>query len=767
MRLRMSRFVFSVTACFFFLHFSHGAYYAAAFDLNKPVKEVKIVGNQRANSNTVLFYIHTKPGESYSVKKTREDIRRIYDLGYFDDIQLDVVEEADGLILTYRLKEKPFVKSVELEGVTEIPKNDMELFIKLKKGTFFQKHLVKKDIKLIKKKYRKKGFYFTEIEPVIKDAGNNQVDVTYRIDEKEKIKVSRVEFRGNEHFKDYELSAEIETQAVGFWSFLAESGNFEREILKTDLLRLESRYRDEGFMRAILEEPRVEVDKEKGMIIVAFVVHEGDQYFVRKITAEDDYVHTSEEILEEVTLKEGAPFNQSLFRSNLFAVTEMYVDKGYAYANPIPKIDADDETKMVDIHVKVDPGHRVYIGRIKITGNEKTADNVIRREFRLHEGEMFSGSKMRRTRERLFNLGFFDDVKIEQKSGSLPELMDLDIDVIERPTGNVRAGLGYSSFEKVLIQAEITESNFLGKGYRLSVGVESSSLRDDYFINFTNPRFMDRDILLGFKAYARQSNFISYDLRATGGGVNVGRGIGEFTSVRLGYEYETVRVNIDATVDPDSFLGRQAGTWSTSAVRPTIVKDKRDSFFDPTKGYRLLVETKIAGGPLGGDRNFYKIKLEGSKYYPLPLGFVFMVRSQARYAAGYGGKELPFFEHYYIGGIGSLRGFSYLEVGPMDDNGDAIGGDSSLLFNFELSYDFSKAIKGLVFYDRGQVYGSQGDLFKTTSNRFDIEKMRHAIGFGLRFVTPAMPISLAWGFKLDQKEDETSMEFHFTIGTFF
>lgn len=761
MRLRALSGVFLFILCLFTPDFAY------ALDLKKPIKEVKISGNQRANSNTVLFYIHSKAGESYSVKKTREDIRRIYELGYFDDIMLDIDEEEDGLVLTYRLKEKPFVKSVELEGVKEIPKKDMELFIKLKKGVFFQKHLIKKDIKLIKKKYRKKGYYFTEVEAVIKESGNNQVDVTYRIDEKDKIKISRVEFRGNNHYKGYELEDEIETQAVGFWSFISESGNFDREILKTDMLRLESKYRDDGYMRATLEEPRVEVDKEKGMILVSFVVHERDQYFVRNITAEDDTVHTAEEILGKITLKKGEPFNQSRFRSNLFAVTEMYSDRGYAYANPIPKIDIDEEKKEVDIHIRIDPGHRVYLGKIDITGNEKTSGDVIRREFRLHEGEMFSGSKMRRSRERIINLGFFDEFNIEQKSGALPELMDLDVHVREKETGSVRAGFGYSSFEKFMLQAEVSESNFLGQGYKLSVGVESSGLRDDYYVNFTNPRFMDRDILLGFKAYSRLSDFTSYDLRTTGAGVNVGRGISEYTTVSLGYEYETVKVSVSSLIDPDSYLGRQDGTWSTSSFRPVIVKDRRNNFMNPTKGYKLKLDTKIAGGPMGGDRNFYKITVEGAKYVSLPLGFIFMARSQARYASGYEGKELPFFEHYYLGGIGSLRGFSYLDVGPQDDNGDVIGGDSSLLFNFELSYDLSQALKILIFYDRGQVYGVDGDLSKTTKNRYDLANMRHSMGFGLRFLTPAMPISMAWGFKIDQKPDESSTEFHFTLGTFF
>lgn len=779
----MSRFVFK-RAAFLLIVFVFCAVPASyALDFGKPIKAVEISGNQRANGNTVRFYIHSKPGEHYSVSKTRKDIRRIYDLGYFDDIQLDVKEEPEGLVLTFQLKEKPFVKSVNLEGNENIQEGDLEPLLKLKKGTFFQKHLVKKDIRQLKTKYRQKGFYFTRIKSEIKDAGNNQVDITYVIDEKQKIKINNIRFRGNRHFEDYELAKSIQTKKVKFWSFVSDGGNFEREILKTDLLRLESKYRDAGFMRAAIEEPRVEVDRESGVITITFIISEGERFYVKNITAEGDSVHTAREILEKITLQKGDPYNQSLFRTNIFDITEMYSDRGYAYAAVIPVVKDDPETKTVNIHLRVDTGEKVYIGRMEITGNDKTAENVIRREFRLHEGELFSGSKMQRTRQRLLNLGFFEEVNIQQKSGKEPDLMDLDISVVEKQTGNIRAGFGYSSVEKVLVQASVSENNLFGKGYGLSLGVESTTLREDYYLNFTQPRFMDRDILLGFKAYARQFNYYSYRSINKGGGVTVGRSIGEYSSMRLGYQLENVEIKVGSyygysnnysnnysdnyAESSDPYLLALEDTYLISAVEPTFTKDTRDNFFKTTKGYRMEVGAKLAGGPLGGERNFYKLSLDGSNYYPLPLGFVLMFRSKINYAATYDTNRLPVSEHYYLGGFSTLRGFSFEHVGPMDSSGRAIGGDSSLLFNVEISYDFADALRGMIFYDRGQVYGSEGDLSKTTSNRFDLENMRHSFGFGIRFVTPAAPIVLAWGFKLDQRPGEPAMEFHFNMGQSF
>ncbi|GMT42615.1 MAG: outer membrane protein assembly factor BamA [bacterium] len=737
------------------------------FDLDRPVKEIRITGNQRANSNTVRFYIHSKPGEPYSLEKTREDIRRIHNLGYFDDIQLKVEEESDGLVLIFHLKEKPFVKTVTLQGNVKIASTDLEDMLKLKKGTFFQNHLVKKDIRQMKNHYRKKGFYFTRIGSKIKDAGNNQVDVTYVIAEKQKIKINKITFRGNKHFKDYELATSVETNKVNFWSFVSDNGNFEREILKTDMLRLESKYRDAGYMRALIEEPRVEVDEESGMIKITIVIHEGDRFYVGSVTAEGDYVHTASEILENIKLKKGDPYNQSLFRGNLFKITEMYSDMGYAYTAPIPSIKDDSTTKTVNIHVRIDPGDKVYIGRIRIAGNEKTAESVIRREFRIHEGELFSGSKMQRTRQRLLNLGFFDDVQIRQKSGKDPDLMNLEVSVVEKQTGNIRAGVGYSSVEKVLVQAQISERNLLGKGYNLALGVESTTLREDYYLNFTQPKFMDRDILLGLKAYSRQFNYYNYISYNKGGGINVGRSMGEYTSMRLGYQFEGVRIKLQDGTDAGSYLALQEGNYVISSIEPVITKDTRDSFFRTTKGSRIQMSTKLAGGPLGGERDFYKLTLEGSRYYQLPLNFVIMFHSVIKNAESYGTKDLPLSERFYLGGFKTLRGFSFEDVGPMDSNGTSIGGASSLLFNIELSYDISDALRMMIFYDRGQVYGSEGDLSKTTDKKFDLEKMRHSFGFGIRFVTPAMPIILAWGFKLDPQPGESAMEFHFTMGQSF
>ncbi|MBI5179705.1 MAG: outer membrane protein assembly factor BamA [Nitrospinae bacterium] len=745
-----------------------GAPPSAAFDLEKPIKDIRVEGNQRANTNTIRFYIRSKQGDKYSVKETRDDIRRIFNLGYFDDIRLEVEEMADGLALVYVVKEKPFIKSVTVKGNTEIPEKDMLVLINLKKGSFYQQHVVLKDIQRIKKKYLKKGFYFTEIATTSKDAGNNQVDVTYNVQEKQKVKIGRVIFRGNRFFADHKLLDQMESKGANFWTMFTDSGNYQKETLKTDVLRIEALYRDFGFIKARLEDPRVEVDRENAIILITIVIHEGDQYRVGEITAEGDSVHTAEEILAKVQLKKGEPFNQSEFRTSLFDITDLYSNDGYAFANALPDLNEHADTKVVDLHVKVDPGQMVYIGKMNFMGNTKTADNVIRREFRLVEGERFSGEKLNRSRQRVQNTGFFANVDIEQKSGREPGILDLDVNMNEKETGQIKAGLGYSSLENLMIQAQITENNLMGTGRSLSVGAESSTLRQDYYIEFMEPRFKDRDISLGFSIYSRQYDYISYTSKTKGGGFTFGRALGEYTSASLGYRLENVEVAINRSlITPGAFLQAQEGTRTTSSATLAVAKDTRDNTYNPTTGYRTNFAAQLAGGPLGGESDFYKLTLGGSRYYPLPFGFILMGHGEMKYAAPYGGQTLPIFEHLFLGGPTSLRGFNFSDVGPRDTNRESIGGDSSLLFNVEVSYNFTKTFEGVVFYDRGQVYGHEGDLTKTTSDRYDLSNMRHSVGWGLRLTTPMMPIWLAWGFKLDRQPDEGAMEFHFTMGRTF
>jgi len=735
-----------------------------AIDFSKPVKEIVVIGNDRVSQNTIRFYIRSKIGEPFSVKTSRNDIRKIYSLKYFDDIKLDIEEEKDGLKLIYKVTEKPFVKSVTFKGVKDIPMKDLVLIIKVKKGSYFLKHLMKRDIRKIKEKYQKRGFYFTEVTPIIKDVGNHEIDVVYVVKENQKIKVTEINFVGNKFLKSYQLRENMETGTIGLWDFMTDNGNYAREVIKVDRLKMEAKYRDFGFIKARIEEPRIEVDRENGRIIITFHIFEGKQYFVGDITAQGDELFSKEEILSHITLKKGDPFNQSTLRGNLFKVTEMYANKGYAYASPLTDNKEDEEKRLVNINIKIDTGDKIYIGKIDISGNEKTNDNVIRRAFRLHEGDLYNGSKMKNTRRRLTNLGFFASYDISQKSGDEPNLMDLDLSVIEKPTGNFTAGLGYNSIENLSVKFGVTEKNFMGTGRTLDFSIDTSSLREEYAITFTEPKFRDRDIFLSTSLFLRSNNLITYKTKTKGASVTVGRNLNEFTSVNLKYRLERVNLSIADIATASTFLTSQVGASTTGSLAPSYIIDTRDNYLFPTQGYRIRIGTEVASKSFGGDFNFYKIDFTAKRHAKLPFDFSLGVKTEIKYADGYDNTKLPLKENYFLGSR-KVRGFRFSDIGPMDANGYSIGGNSSLLFSTELVYPFSKTISGVIFYDRGQVYGTEGDLSKTTKKKYDLENMRHSYGFGIRFITPMGPIGLTWGFKLDRKRGESPVEFNLGIGS--
>lgn len=738
---------------------------ADAANLSLPIKEIRIKGAVRADSNTVRYYIHSKPGEPYNSETVGADIRRVYALGFFDEIAIDVKEDAGGLIVTYVFKEKPFVKEIILTGVKEVEQSSVEEKLKTQKGTFFRQDQVPWDKDRIKQVYRNKGFYFTEVKPVVHKLADNYVNVEYIIDEGKKITIGKVIFRGNKAFTDRALQANIETAAGGWQSVFSDTGAYRKDALKTDILRLESFYHDNGYLKVRIFDPEVEIDKEKGQIYVTFPVSEGNQYRVGEITIIGDDVYTEEELSEKVELEPGDVFNRSMFRESVFDITDMYSQKGYAFANVIPSLDIKEETKTVNVKIRTNQGRKVYIGTITITGNESTRDRVIRREFRLNEGELFNSAKLRRSRQRINNLGFFDSVEIEQRSRQEEDLIDVEVKVVERNTGQISFALGYSSVENILVQGQVKWSNLLGRGQELSVTLDSSSRRNDFTLSFTEPAIFDRPLSAGIDLYNKTYNYDSYESTNTGGSVRMGKSLGEFLWGRVGYKYERNQVDILKHDLASSYLLAQEGNSVIGAIYPSLTYDSRNDPYSPSAGQRVNTFVEVSG--LGGNEKYYKATAEYTGYRKIYLGFVGMFHAKIGKSAGYANKELPIFKRFFLGGARSLRGFNFKDIGPKDESGDTIGGEALLQFNTELQYGFTRYFRGFLFYDRGNVYGSNDDLGNTTDRYYDLAEMRHSWGFGIHFFSPVGPISISYGFKLDQRKDESPTEFHFTIGGSF
>ena len=727
------------------------------------VGSVKIQGNKRVDDSTILYYIKTRKGEPLSRNQIRKDIEQIYNLGQFKDIRVETQGGLDGLEVVFIVEEIPSIGDVVLRGNDKLSDDEIREKLALKRGTTFQEYMIQEAKEAIKLLYHEKGFFFVETSIDTKKSADNLTNINIRIREGEKVRIKNIRFVGNKSLVADDLKEQMETKAETWFSFLDDSGIYKKDILKLDMFRLEGFYHDNGYIRVRVLEPKIGINKKDKEINIIVPIEEGPQYRVRKISAQSDETLTEEEILKAIKIKVKDVYNVSGVRADILNITELYSQRGYAYAdvNPVTKIN--DDSRTVDLSVAIDKGRKVYVGEISLLGNTRTLDNVIRREFRLKEGEVFDSEKLKRSKQRINNLQFFEDVKIDTRRGRDSDLIDIVTTVTERPTGSVSVGAGFSSVENLIFTAGISQDNFLGRGQKVVFSTSLSSLKTDFNLSLTDPRIFDTEILAGIDAFNRKSDFISFSSRNTGGGLRFGKAITEYDWVGLNYRFEDVEIT---DVDPDqetSFLKNEKRI--TSRISPTFIRDTRDNFLNPSTGWRHVVRFDLAGGVLGGT-NFHKMSYETSYYRPLIGKLVGMLHGQIAWADGYGDDKLPSFERYFLGGPSSLRGYTIRDVGPRDIAGDPIGGNQSLLINAELQYPFTKGFRGFVFYDRGNVYGGGPDI-RTTTTTWDLLEMRDSIGAGVRFLSPFGPVGFAYGLKLDQADGENPGEFHFSAGSAF
>lgn len=736
---------------------------AFAQSKGKIIKRIEVRGNKRVDKDSILFYIKAKKGKEYSLSLINEDIKAIYSLGHFEDIRVEEVDYKGGIKLIYRVKEIPSIKDISFIGNKKIPTKNLREKIRLSKGSFYDKNKVKEAKKMIKNLYEEKGFFFAVVQSIINEAEEDQINLIFKILEKKKVGIKKIRFKGNRAFKRKILKKQLNTKEKNIFSIFTGSGVYQKEMVKTDVLRLELFYRKNGFINVKVEEPKVEIKKKERAIFITISIIEGEQYRTGKIEFVGDDTYTEKKLRENVELKEGDIYDLSKLREGIFNITELYSEKGYAYADVRPDIKVNDENKKVDIVLQMERGRKIYIGKLTVEGNTKTKDKVIRREFRFNEGELFDSIKLKRSKERIVNTGFFEDVQIKTSRGEKEDTIDINTSVVERPTGSIALGIGYSSVDNAIFSGQVSQDNLFGNGQKIAFSTELSSRRSDFSLSFTEPRLFDREISAGLDLFNLETDFFSFKSKKRGGGVRLGKSLTEYVWGNIGYQYETVKIFDVAPENETNFLKNEERV--TSQISPSLTRDTRDNVLNPTRGTRENFNAQLAGGILGG-LNFYKFSADKTYYRPLFLGLIGMIRGKIAFGKGYSGDVLPIYERYFMGGPLDLRGFNFNDVGPKDKNGDSLGGDQMLLLNAEIQYPFSNTIRGVIFYDRGNVYGD-GDDISLTKKSFDLVKMRHSVGAAVKFYSPIGPIGLAYGFKLDRAKGESPSEFHFLLGRNF
>lgn len=731
------------------------------------VSAVVIEGNRRIDSEALRLNLKARPGDLNSAL-INEDIKTLYRLGFFEQVSASLVPagEGGGRILRYVVVEKPVVRKVLIKGNKDVSESDLSEVLKFGERRFVDKTGVLSIIRRATAYYQQKGYYDAALDFSLEPVGENEVDVTFQVTEGERYKIEEVVFNGLQLLDEDDLRSAIQTKHYKWWnSWLLGTGRVNPEMLQNDKAILQQYLFDHGFVEGGVSEAVVE--KRDDGLRVAFDVTEGRQYKVGSLGVSGDLIdNSSAATLAGVALTDGEVFSATKLREDSFKISEKFADRGYAFANVVPDTSLDCQAGLVNVNFVVNQGLPVTIDRILIRGNEKTYDNVIRRELKVQEQELYSATKLKRSQTLLERLGYFEEVSIATEPKPDKDKVDLKVNVREGSTGAFSAGAGYSTSDGAIFNVRISENNFLGTGRMISFDVDVGTERENYVLSLTDRRFNDTYWSTGIEAMRAEREFFDFDRTLTGGGVSFGYPLeeafgswAEDLSFSTKYQYLDIEIT---DVDPDSaqLVLDSVGTSTVSGVTPRLVRNTINNPLNPSSGSRQDLSIELTG--LGGQEDYYLLEFRNTWYYPLfSMGagnLVFSWRFHVGYGETYDGETFPLFRRYFPGGINSVRGFENRSLGPKDENGHEYGGNKELINNFELIFPLveSAGLKGVTFFDAGEAFDDNQSI--------DIGELRQAYGFGLRWMSPMGPIRIEFGFPLDKQEGEDSFVTMFSFG---
>jgi outer membrane protein insertion porin family len=730
--------------------------------------KINIKGNRYIEEDAIKLAIKSKEGDLYSPSTLEEDLKQIYKMGYFSDVQIDCTDSLEGKKATFIVVERPVVSQIKIQGNKNIKTPDIQKALGIKLGRVLDQNQVRKDVAAIRKLYTDKGYLNAKIDSKLTPSNRGETSVDFYIKESEISKVKKISFTGNEYIKDKELKRIMETREKNFLSFITSAGIFKEEAFQKDLDKLAAFHYHKGYIRAKVGSPTITYEGKD--IYITIPIDEGDQYKIGQVDITGELIAPLLTLSKNLDTVEGKVFSSSFLNKDMVNLSEFYSDRGYANVDIIPLTAINDEQKTVDVQFEIAKGEKIYFEKINITGNTRTRDKVIRRELKVAEGDLYSSSKIKRSKQEIDNLGYFKKANLTTTSGTAPNKVILNVEVEEKPTGSISFGAGYSSVDSLVGMIQLSQDNFLGKGQKLDLRAQLGGSNQLIF-SFTEPWLFDTRWSAGINLFNMERWYEDFDSNSTGGSISFGHPVGEFTRVDFSYEYEEIDIS---DVDDDAVLEirKQEGKTTTGAITMGIIRNTLDNRFIPRMGALTRFSTKFAG--VGGENKFVTFIGSACKYFPMPRDSAFMIRGTIGYSTGYGGDDVPIFERFFLGGLDSLRGFEDRSVGPMERRGDeyffiddpdeydAVGGEKELFFNFEYIFPLIKeaGVRGIIFFDAGNAYRKSEGYFSD---------IRMSTGFGVRWQSPFGPLRLELGINLDPKSeyDEDSSEFHFTMGALF
>ena len=716
------------------------------------VKELTVEGNRRVQEAVILGRVKTTLGGPFNPSQLSEDVRSVFALGFFDDVQVKVEDFEGGVKVSFVVAERPFVRDIDFVGNKKATTSELLEKIDLKLGSVYNPVDVQRARERMKDFYEDEGYFEVQITPDIEKFADGDVKILFTINEGRQMKIDRIVIRGNQGLTDKQIKEAMATQERQYYIL---RGTVQRQRLEDDIERILGLYNDHGFIHARVESHDVTVDREKARVIINIVVVEGAQHLVSGVSVTGVTLLPESEILRQVKLKAGDVFSRGKLRESVKGLEELYSNVGRASADINPKVEQFPNNR-IGITFEINEGPTVYVERINIAGNVRSQDKILRREFQMAEGDIFTLRKLQRSRQRLVNLGYFEKVEVTTAPGSDKTKILVNVDVTERPTGVFSIGGGYSSQDSLLGTVDLSQNNFLGRGWQASIRLRLGANTQQGIISFTEPWLFDRPLAAGFDLFNTRRQFVEYDYEQLGGAVRLSHPFEEYWRWNAMYRLSQDTVsNIESTAD--SLLQDQRGTVLTSLVEGSVSRDSRDSIQMPTKGGTFTVIADVAG--LGGDSQFVKLVSSVTRFQPIWFDHILSGRLEGGYGFGWGNQDLPLFERFYLGGSNSIRSYKSRQISPKDDQGERIGGTSEVLANVEYIIPLPFNIRAALFFDIGNVYG-----FTT---KFDLTDLRMAIGGGLRWLSPFGPIRVDYGINPDPRPGDRSGAFNFSVGSPF
>ena len=755
-----------VLAGFMFLAVVRAAVAADAF----IVKDIRLEGLQRITAGTVFNYLPIKVGDTVDDTRTSGALRALFGTGFFRDVRL----ERDGDTLVVAVVERPSIASIDIDGNVDLKTEDLLSALEqmgFAQGRVFNRSTFDQVKQELHRTYFAAGKYGARITGTASPLERNRVAVKFEISEGAIARIRRINIVGNTAFDDEDLLDDFKLETTGFFSFITRSDRYSKPKLAADLETLRTFYLDRGFINFGIDSTQVSITSDKEDVYITINISEGGRYVVRDVYLQGALMVPERELFDLVSVVQGREFSRKQVTETTLRIGDRLGNEGYSFANvnAVPEIDEADET--VDLTFYVDPGERVYVRRINFKGNAKTRDEVLRREMRQMESGWISTEAIERSRVRLNRLGFFESVSVETPAvPGASDQVDVDFTVVERPSGNLSLGAGYSNSQGALFDISVTEENVLGTGNRLSASLNTDRVSRDISVSWLNPYWTVDGVSRGIDVYnrrtdAQDANLADYDLDRIGAGATFGIPVSEFTRVNAGLNAEHTEfiAGESASEQVEEFERVTGGEFITLLATTAWARDTRNSRFLPTRGNLSRLSGEVALP--GGDLRYFKVFARHQRLFPLTGDFVLVLEGEIGYGDGYGGTaSLPLTENFFAGGLRSVRGFKANTLGPRDSEDQPLGGNLKLVATAELILPlpftkYSDTFRVTGFFDAGNVYDTDDEITFGT--------LRYSTGIAAVWLSPVGPLTMSFAHPLKTMADDETQGFQLTFGTSF